>query len=62
MSHQPMLPTAETPAFVRSIARAKHLIREAELSLKPFGHTPPNKHDARAKLKLAVRELEGALS
>lgn len=62
MSNQHTLPTAETPDFVRSIARAKHLIREAELSLKPFGHMPPNKHNARAKLELAARELKGALS
>lgn len=54
-------PTAETPTFVRRLARARHLLKEAELSLKPFGAKPPETAGARQALRLAIRELEGAL-
>jgi hypothetical protein len=54
-------PTAETPTFVRAIARTRHLLKEAELSLKPFGAKAPETAGARQALRLAIRELESAL-
>ena len=50
----------ETPDFVRSMARARHLMREAELALKPFGNKPPNKTQARKILRNAIKELRKA--
>ena len=50
----------ETPDFVRSMTRARHLMREAELALKPFGNKPPNKDQARKILRDAIKELRKA--
>lgn len=54
-------PTAETPTFVRSLARARHLLNEAELFLKPFGAKAPDTSEARRRLEGAIHELESAL-
>jgi len=50
----------ETPDFVRSMTRARHLMREAELALKPFGTTAPNPNQARKMLRDAIKELRKA--
>ncbi|MFY7926751.1 MAG: hypothetical protein ACOVN5_13145 [Aquidulcibacter sp.] len=61
MSQQHALPTAVTPTFVRRVNRARHLLNEAELYLKPFGTKAPQTAGARQSLRLAIRELEAAL-
>jgi hypothetical protein len=50
----------ETPDFVRSMTRARHLMREAELALKPFGSKAPNPKQARKMLRGAIKELRRA--
>jgi hypothetical protein len=50
----------ETPDFVRSMTRARHLMREAELALKPFGSKAPNPKQARKILRDAIKELRKA--
>lgn len=49
------------PNLTRAIARAKTWLREAERATVPCGVKPANQNEARAKLALAVKELEAAL-
>ena len=61
LHEQQILPDAVTPRLVRSLARARHLLNQTELYLKPFGAKPPETAGARQSLRLAIRELESAL-
>ena len=56
-----VLPDAATPRLVRCLARARHLLNQAERASMPCGAKPANQNEARAKLALAVKELEAAL-
>jgi hypothetical protein len=47
----------ETPDFIRSMNRARHAMRQAELSLKPFGNVAPDLYQAKIHCRDAIKEL-----
>lgn len=49
------------PNLTRTITRAEAWLREAKRATVPCGVKPANQNEARAKLALAVKELEAAL-